>query len=891
MVLGAGFLGRGAVLTGVPSAHADTVTNVTVHYFRPAGDYGAISDTTSGWNLWMWPAAPASLGGAAYAFQAHDDFGVYAHVQVPGANTKVGIIVRLGNFVQKDTQADRFIDTPTQTAEVWLVQGDATIYYSEADAKAGIAQASQAHPINAFLDGTDWVALKMAHAIDLSAVHPSDLKVKDLETGAPIQVTAAADLASGGTSGQSDLLKVTLAGEPDVTHRLQIQYQSLLPIAVTPRLVLDDNRYFYSGNDLGASYAPSATTFKVWAPVASDVQLLTFTDDKGNGKQTVPMTKGANGVWSATVSGDRKGTYYLYRITNLGNTALALDPYAKALGLNAQYGMVADLSSTNPSGWSTDKYHTIKHQTDASIYEVHVRDFSIDPSSGITNRGKYLAFTEKGTKTPSGTPTGLDYLKKLGVNYVQLQPIEQITGLDDVQGATTALQPAGSANYNWGYETAQFQTPVGAYATNPAGTARVMEVKQMVQALHKAGIGVLLDMVFHSPSTSQFDPLVPGYYYRTDYTGTVEGGNGAGPDIEGDHRMVRKFMVDTVSYWMKEYHVDGFRFDWMSLLGHDTMASISSALRGIDSHSVILGEPWNNTGETLTGDTELTQGTQKGMHIGMFNDFIRDWLHGRVFTANQPGYATGDPSTAAITEFDANNNVSGFHLQDLPSNAITRETQFSGNITYSTNIRGWTQNPDEVINYVSSHDDQTLIDRIKGGQISGPLDAATQTKMDELMQGIVFTSQGVPFMQGGEEFLRTKGGDNNSYKGGDAENKFDWTLTNTNAGVVSYYSGIIHLRAAHSAFRMDDPALVSAHMVFLNSPDNASEFELTGHANKDKWKNILVIYNPYGTAKSFSLPKGKWNVVVKGGKAGTKIIGHATKHVSASAYTMEVLYQ
>ncbi len=851
---------------GLPSgvAQAAGTTTVIVHYHRFAGDYGAM-DTTTGWNLWMWPYMPNNLAGAAYAFDSTDAFGEVAHAQVPGSNTEVGIIVRLANFAQKDVSQDRFVQTPNQQAEIWLIQGDPGIYTSAADANAALASAGKPKPVAAFLDGPSTVTVSISHAITLTSAS-TIAQVKDLDTNQVYTVTGTQDL-SGSTTGMTNLVDLQLSGSPDVTHRLELIDQAGVAIPLPARDVLDDPQYVYNGT-LGAIYSPKSTDFKLWAPVATKVTLLTYTDESGDGAAAHPMTRGDHGLWSTTLTGDQKGLYYLYQVTNYGNAATVVDPYADNIAVNGKYGQVVDLKATDPKGWASDHYVKLARPTDASLYEVHVRDFSIDPNSGMKHRGKYLAFTENNTKGPHGVATGVASLKQLGITHVELLPIQGCNSLDEILGGSTAVAPKGDGTrYNWCYDPRNFNAPNGAYATNPHGTSRITEVKKMVQALHRQHLGVILDVVYnHTPNTSIFDPIVPGYYYRTDNTGAIES-NSCCPDLASERTMVLKFIIDSTSYWMREYHIDGFRFDLMTLLGTKAVKAISTALHKINPNTIILGEPWD-LGEKIQGDVQLTKGTQKGLGVAVFNDDIRNGVEGNVFTASQPGYATGNPAQQT-----------------------TIEKQIVGNIAYNSQLSGWAGKPDEVINYESSHDNNTLWDRIAVDAAAQNVTEATKIRMDELANAIVFTSQGVPFLQGGEEFLRTKGGDSNSYQGGDVENELNWARKATYIKVFNYYANLIHFRAAHPAFRLDSQTAIQQHLTFLNSPQQSIEYELSGHANKDPWKNIIVIYNPNATAISASLPKGKWNIVATAGSIGEKTLGHASGSVPVPDYSMEILYR
>jgi pullulanase len=878
VILGASVLDRGTPgLGSVPLVRADAVTSVTVHYVRFAADYGPM-DTTNGWNLWMWPYQPVAGAGAAYAFTSTDSFGEVAHVAIPGANTKVGIIVRQGDFKSKDTPDDRFVDTPSGSAEVWVVQGDPTIYYSLAAAETAKSEAAKSKPVHAFLDSPTGVSMKFTNPVDLTTTKPSDFSVKDTITGATIPVTGLADL-SGQNPTHSDLLTITLGSAPDVTHRLSITYGSYTALSVYPRLVLNDPQYTYTGSDLGNVYAPTGTSFRLWAPLASAVSLVVYKDLQGNLQTDTPMVRSDHGTWTAAVNGDLKNMVYYYRATNFGTTEPGMDPYAYNAPANGSLAndtvdpsaqgflsQIVDLSSTNPAGWSSDTYRATKQPEDASLWEVHVRDFSINPNSGMTHRGTYLAFTETGTKNPSGTPTGVDHIKALGVSHVELLPTQRCASIDELTAGQTTLAANGDyQHYNWCYDPLQYNVLNGAYATDPNGPARIGEYKQMVMALHKRGLGVVQDVVYnHTANTAVFDNIVPNYYYRQDYSGTVEKASCC-PDLAAERPMVRKLILDSVAYLATQYHLDGFRFDLMSLLGTGTVKAISQELHKLNPHVVILGEPWD-LGATLTNDQQLTEGGQRGLKVAVFNDQIRNAIQGSPFDRTVKGYATGDPTQAGAIKI-----------------GIAGETH------YRAGPSGFADSPQEVINYASVHDNLTIWDHIQAADPAA--DDATKIKMDELAQGIVFTAQGIPFMAGGDEMLRTKGGNDNSYQAGDAVNMLDWSRLDTYKSVAAYYANLLHLRNTHPAFRLPTAGMIQNHLIFMDSPQSTVEYKLTGHANKDSWSTIVVALNPNPSAVKVKLPKGSWNLVATQGTIGTKTLGHRTGNVSVPGYTMDVLYQ
>jgi len=652
---------------------------------------------------------------------------------------------------------------------------------------------------------------------------------------------------------ETNIIAVTLAQEPDITHILHVSLNGSNISDVTPRNVLGLSKYTYTGDDMGAIYTPQETTFRVWTPTASDVQLLLYETEFGPLTKQVAMQQSDSGTRYAVVQQDLRNWYYLYLVTVQEDTQVAVDPYAKALAVNATRSMIVDFAATNPDGWNTDTYRPLAHPTDAILYELHVRDFSIDPDSGMTNKGQYLAFIERGTKGPEGVSTGVDSLVQLGATHVQLQPIEEFASVDE-------LDPHA---YNWGYDPRNYDVPEGAYASTPHGTARINECKRMVQSLHSAGIGVIMDVVYNhtfSVRTSDFDKLVPQYYYRTDDSGNYTNGSGVGNELATERPMVQKYVLDSVKYWVREYHVDGFRFDLMALIGIETMQKLINELRAINPDVLVYGEPWTGGGSGLVGSQLLTKGRQKGTGIGVFNDDLRSGLYGSVFDAGTQGFATGAQGLTGVIKAAVKGSIDTFAAQ-----------------------------PEEVINYVTSHDNYVLWDKIVKSNGGDP--EYDRILMDELAQAIVMTAQGIAFMQGGEEFLRTKGGNDNSYNAGDSVNQFDWARKAQYVDVFNYYTGLIQLRKAHPAFRMASAEDIQQHLAFLNSPANTVAFQISGHANGDTWNNIIVIYNPNKLTEVITLPAGHWTIVGTQGHVGENALGQASGTVVVPGITCEILYQ
>ncbi len=681
---------------------------------------------------------------------------------------------------------------------------------------------------------------------------PFDLKSKHLKIcdslNSPTEV-----LPLSSAQLRLDLVQIRASEKFDVTHTYRVAMKGYQPCNVIARNVLGHDDYIYTGTDLGNTFSREATRFRLWAPTASDVQLLLYTSESGPATKQVAMERSEKGTWYAEVHENLENWYYLYQVTVYGSTQFAVDPYVRAVAVNATRGMIVDLSKTDPEEWKQDSYQTLANPVDAIIYEVHVRDFSIDASSGMTNSGKYLAFTERGTRGPDDVVTGVDSLKQLGVTHVQVLPVEDFASVDETD----------PTQYNWGYDPRCFNVPEGAYASTPHGTARITEYKRMIQSLHASQLGVIMDVVYnHTFGThvSDFDKIVPQYYYRTNDAGYYTNGSGVGNELATERPMVQKFVRESIQYWVEEYHVDGFRFDLMALLGVDTMRKVGQDLRALNPHVLLYGEPWTGSSCALPGKQLLTKGKQWGMGIGVFNDGIRNSLIGAVFDAQAGGFATGGSGQVDAVKKGVVGSIDDFAAS-----------------------------PGETINYVTSHDNLTLWDKIT---ISNKEKSeAERIKMDKLAQAVVFTSQGVAFMQGGEEFLRSKGGNDDSYKAGDEVNHFDWTRKTLYQNVFNYYAGLIWLRTSHPAFRMTSADAIRHNLTFLESPSNTVEFLLDGRSCDDTWDKIVVIYNPNNVATTFSLPEGNWNIIANQEQISDTTISQAVGIVIAPAISCLVLYQ
>lgn len=630
----------------------------------------------------------------------------------------------------------------------------------------------------------------------------------------------------------------------------------------------------YTGNDLGAVYSPKMTRFKVWAPEAESVKLNLYKQGEGDNliDQHI-MKKSANGTYVFEKQGDCNGIYYTYTVVNHGEEQEAVDPYTKAAGVNGQRGMVINLAKTNPQGFEMDGYRNPEHITDAIIYEGSVRDFTMDESSGVFHNGKFLGLTEANTTNHFGEATALDYISGLGVTHVQILPAFDFETVDEKNQ---------KAQYNWGYDPDNYNVPEGSYAVSPYdGAVRIQEMKQMVLALHSRGIGVIMDVVFNHTyrrDDSNLQKIVPGYYYRSDETGYTNG-SGCGNEVASDRPMVQKLIVDSLIYWAKEYHIDGFRFDLMGVLDIDTMNVIAERLKEIRPDIYLYGEGWNGGPSSLAEEKRAFKASAKKMPgIGMFNDDIRDTIKGSVFYDDHLGFVNG-----------------GTHLENALRYGITGAVAHPQVDYDAYGSKPWAKEPGQSINYVSCHDNYTLWDKLS---VSCPEASEEKKKaMNRLCAAIVFTSQGVPFIQAGEEFLRSKplpekkGFAENSYNMPDAVNSIKWDNIHEYPDMIAYYKGLMALRKAHPVFRMQSEAEMTQNLCFLlDTPENVVAYLLKGKGADDTPENILVIFNGNDEEILYNLPEGKWKILVDdktAGADGKKIISEKADVEPLSALVLE----
>jgi pullulanase len=581
-------------------------------------------------------------------------------------------------------------------------------------------------------------------------------------------------------------------------------------------------------------YTPAKSTFNLWSPVANDVVLSLYDDGiGGTPTQAVSMKKLEGGYWEYEIAGDLKGKFYTFKIWHEGKF-LTETPgiWAKAVGVNGNRAAVIDMSETNPAGWEQDTRPALKNFTDIVLYEMHHRDFSIEPNSGMVNKGKFLALTETGTNSIDGLSTGIDHLKELGITHVHLLPSYDFATIDETR--------LDLNNYNWGYDPQNYNVPEGSYSTDPSNPAvRIREFKQMVQALHSNGLRVIMDVVYnhtYSSSKSPFALTVPKYFYRYTSTGSLSNGSGCGNETASETEAMRRYMVESVKYWVNEYHVDGFRFDLMGLHDIETMNRIRTELHQIDPTIFLYGEGWTAGTSPLPENQRATKAN--GLQfpgIAVFSDDIRNAAKGNSTSA--PGFVCGTGGQEQALMF-----------------GICAATQ---NISKSP----YANNPDEVINYVTCHDNQCLYDKLAASAPQGAT-ADELMRFNLLAQTIVFTSQGVPFILAGEELYRTKQGNSNSYKSSDNINQILWANKKTYSRIFEYYKELITMRKAHPAFRMTTAEAVAKNLKFLSAGSSLQvAFTLDGSAVNDSWSSIVVAFNGSRSNAAIIIPAGNWTVV------------------------------
>ena len=589
-----------------------------------------------------------------------------------------------------------------------------------------------------------------------------------------------------------------------------------------------DNYFSYDG-ELGALYEKEGTLLRVWTPTAKSVEVWIYADDSFKGPSTkIEMVQKPKGIFEAYLPGDQHGTIYVYKILFLNNReSISVDPYARATTVNGMKSVIADLNRTNPDGWG-ERLPAFGLPEEAIIYELHIRDFSISETSGIVNKGKFLGLTEKNTQNASGRKTGLDYLIDLGITHIQILPMFDYATVDEAN----LTEP----QYNWGYDPLNYNVPEGSYSTDPFDPFnRIFEVKQMIRTLHDNGLRVIMDVVYnhvYDPKDQALERTVPGYFYRYNADGSLANGTGVGNDTASERHMMRKYIIDSVKYWAKEYHLDGFRFDLMGIHDSVTMNAIREALDKIDPSIIIIGEGWEMS-TPLPEDLKASQRNAQAMpRIAHFNDSIRIALKGSDF---------GDEKDRGF--------ISGKnYLEDLLLRNIKGAMHLSSHSSYV--------DPEQVIQYVEAHDNLTLYDKLLR---SNPDDSEeVRIKRHTLATSIVLLSQGVPFIHGGQEFLRTKAGVANSYQSPDEINQFEWERVTTFQESVAYVKGLIALRKSEYLFRLHTHEEIDTHFTMLSENFNIVAFSLTNSEKK-----YIVIFNGNRSDVIFRIQKGKYAILVE----------------------------
>ena len=802
---------------------------LSLYWVSPDADYSKC-------DVWLWFPGKDGSGNLFHPCA----YGVKCVINVPEGVSEVGFIVRTNcsdpggtawGEATKDFPDDRFAILTGDETSIYLKAGDGMQYTSPDGGQT-------LEPIRIFqiagIIGPNQIRYIISPAARLESLDQVHVRQGDRE----LEITGLSSLNNNVVMGT-----ITLAEDLDIALPYTVEIEEYGRIAAVPTDIFDSAdfiaNYTYDGDDLGAVIDGDRTVFKVWAPTAGAVTLNLF--EAGNDCEAfanVEMERGEKGVWSAEYACGH-GTYYTYTVTTALGAQEAVDPYAKAVGVNGDRGMVVDLAQTEPEGFrDTPVFTELGTYQDAVIWEVHVRDFS-NAIAGSQYPGKYLAFTETGLTNAAGQPVGVDYLKKLGITHVHLQPVYDF--------ATVNERGEGPA-FNWGYDPKNYNAPEGSYSTDPYhGEVRVREFKQMVQSLHEAGIGVVMDVVYnHTYSAdSNLNRIVPYYYYRFNYDGAPSNGSGCGNETASNRAMFRKYMVDSVRYWAEEYQLDGFRFDLMALHDIQTMQAVEQAVHAVNPKALIYGEGWTGGTSALRDNFQASQANIRQIKategaaggIAVFNDAIRDGLKGSVFDRKDQGYANGK-----ATKGNAKKVIFGIQ-GGVKSSGVS-----------------WSVNDAMVINYTSSHDNNTLWDKL----LATNPDAAKEDllAMNRLCGAVVLLSRGTPFFLAGEEMLRTKQGDSNSYMSSDAINNLDWEVLTPGSdeqAMADFYAGLIALRREKFS-NPDSPYR------FLTEVEPVAE-TLTGSLIGITWAEgddviAYAVVNPKDQAKAFDPPEGWENYVI-----------------------------
>ncbi len=625
------------------------------------------------------------------------------------------------------------------------------------------------------------------------------------------------------------------------THNLSslMLLASFMLISCSGKIAFEDYPV-YEGTDLGLRYESNGSVFRVWAPTAETVELLLYREaNAGDVAERIAMQKSEKGTWRAEVKKDLQGWYYVYRARIEGKWMDEVpDPYAFAVGLNGKRSAIIDLDLAKPLDWEKDRAPEGLHPVDALIYELHIRDASIHSNSGIASKGKFTGLAETGTVNTAGLSTGLDHIRELGVTHVHLLPFYDFLSIDESQPE--------KAQYNWGYEPLNYNVPEGSYSSNAADpVVRIRELRELVQRFHQHGLRLVMDVVYNHTMLTQeswFNQLVPGYYYRQNAKGEFSNATACGNEIASERPMVRKFILESLEFWMRQYHVDGFRFDLMGVHDIITMQEIEKRVKKINPHVLLYGEGWA-AGESPLPEKEraLKKYAARLNGIAVFSDDIRDGIKGSVFVEEDRGFVSGKPGMEQSIRFGV--------VASCPHPQVDYSKVNYSDKPYATD-------PGQVVTYAECHDNHVLWDKLaisaKGRTES------ERIAMHKLALGIVLTSQGIPFLHAGTEFLRSKQGNENSYNAGDSINAIDWDLKTRNQQVCDYVKALVTLRQSHPAFRLRSGDAIRESIRFLDSNPGTVAYTIDGAAHSDEWKKILLVYHANTEPVDFALPAGKW---------------------------------
>ncbi|MCI8562110.1 MAG: type I pullulanase [Lachnospiraceae bacterium] len=827
------------------ASYEDKTTEVTVSIVKAADItlkfyYHRQDAAYDGWNLYMWDVdQTGSIDGGQYDFATAEDGSVAATVAVRTGAGSLGYIVRHstpGNeWESKDVESDRFIDL------MGVVSGTISLYV-----ESGVEDVKCVYGDDVVIAPTVKSAVYDENNHTITVEMTEELKADDsLNTAFKVSAYGNEAVVSEVKAAGNKVYTICLAKELDLSKQYKVIYdgreqQIQMPVYYETKEFED--KYTYTGNDLGATWTKEKTTFRVWSPEAEAVVVNLYksgTEGTDDLIDTLTMTKDVNGTWTTEKAGDLNGIYYTYTVTREGKEVKDIcDPYARTTGVNGKRAMVIDLNTTNPTGWESDSNpHEGESITDQIIYEGHIRDLTIDEKSGVSeaNKGKFLGLTEDKAKA-------VNHMKELGISYLHILPMYDFGSVDET---------GKGSQYNWGYDPVNYNVPEGSYSTNPSdGAVRVKELKQMVQSLHNNDISVVMDVVYnHVYNANEFciNKLVPKYFSRYGKDGKLYEDSGCGNDTASERSMVRKYIVDSVCYWADEYHIDGFRFDLVGLLDVDTVNEIVAEVHKKHPGVMFYGEGWSMANDEVTGKyTMATQVNSKQTPgFAYFNDSIRDALKGHVFNDTAPGFISGEQGD---------------------------EEKIAKNFLGAAD---WCSSPSQTINYASCHDNHTLIDRIAN---SRP-DASREDliRMNNLAAAVYLMAEGVPFMQAGEEFLRSKVNEDgsfnhNSYNAGDTVNAIQWgNLEETaNADVFNYYKGLIAFRKAHGALRLSNAEDVAKTVSVVDGLDkNVVALDIKGGINGETADELFVIFNANTSSTTVSLPDGEWSVCINDKAAGT----------------------